>query len=152
DPEIVFREHRGTCQSKHDLIAALGLEIDLPIRKFVGAYRLDETIVEGATAVLVRHGLSYVPEIHCVLQFDGRFFDLTAGNCHGKKTDVAEMEAYFRVDPFASEAVTQTVHELCVDYYRRIDPRLAWRSVSELRQIAAECRSRASSTCESAAG
>src|SRR5215510_810228 len=68
--EIVFEEGRGTCQSKHDLIAALAREIELPVRKYVGAYRLDNAVVEGADAVLIRHGLPYVPEIHCVLQYD----------------------------------------------------------------------------------
>src|SRR5262249_16696047 len=150
-PEIVFLEHRGTCQSKHDLIAALGRELDLSIRKFVGGYRLDETMIEGAGEVLAAYALPYVPEIHCVLQFDGRFLDLPAGNCHGKKRDVSEMDVYFRVDPFALEAVTQNIHELCVDYYRRIDPLLASRTVGDLRRIAAECRHAARSMCQSPA-
>jgi len=147
--EVVFEERRGTCQSKHEVIAALAMEIALPIHKYVGAYRLDDSIVEGAGPVLARHGLPYVPEIHCVLQHEHRFFDLTAGNCHGKKRDIAEMDIYCRMDPFTPDSAMQAIYELCVDYYRRVDQRFAQKTVAELRSIAAECRQKTPSLCES---
>lgn len=147
--EGVFEDMRGTCRSKHDLIAALARELDLRVSKYVGAYRLDESVVEGAGAVLAAYGLTYVPQIHCVLKYDERFFDLTAGNCHGKKRDVTDMDVYFRLEPFASDQQEQAVYELCARYYGQTDAILALRSVDELRRIASECRTKASVACAS---
>lgn len=146
-PEVVFEEMRGTCQSKHSLIAALAQELDLRVSKYVGAYRLDDSMVEGAGAVLAAHGLTYVPQTHCVLKYDERFFDLTAGNCHGKKRDVTDMDVYFRVNPFASEAEQHAIYELCVQYYQHSDPILAQRSIAEIRRIAGECRTKLPMAC-----
>ena len=146
-PEVVFEEMRGTCQSKHSLIATLAQELDLSVSKYVGAYRLDDSMVEGVGAVLAAHGLTYVPQTHCVLKYDERFFDLTAGNCHGKKRDVTDMDAYFRVNPFASEAEEHAIYELCVRYYQHSDPILALRSIAEIRRIAGECRMKLPMAC-----
>ncbi len=148
--EILFDERGWTCQSKHDLIAALAQEIEVPVFKYVGAYRLDDSIIEGASVVLARHALPYVPEIHCVLQYANSFVDLTAGNCHGKKKDVTDMDVYFRMEPYAPSLMMQSIYELCVDYYRRIDPRLTSKTIGELRSVAAECRKRTTAQCESA--
>ena len=145
--DVVFDEMRGTCQSKHDLIAALAQELDLPVSKYVGGYRLDESIIEGAGAVLAAHGVAYVPETHCVLKYDERFFDLTAGNRHGKRKDITDMDVYVRVHPFAPKRIEQATYELCAQYYRGADPILGLKSVNELRRIAMECRARNRVVC-----
>jgi hypothetical protein len=146
-PLVVVDERRGTCRSKHGLIAMAAAELDLPVYQYVGAYRLDESIIEGAAAMLAQHGLTYVPQLHCVLKHRDRFFDLTAGNCHGKKQDITEMDIYFRVSPFASEAEHRALYALCVRYYQQRDPVFPWHGVEELRSIARECLLRGQMTC-----
>lgn len=147
DPEVVFDELRGNCRSKHSLIAVLARELGLRVSKYIGAYRLDESIVEGAGEILAEHRLTFVPRTHCVLKYDEQFIDLTAGNCHGKKRDVTDMDVYFRVDPLASEAEERRVYELAVRYYQLFDPILARRSVDEIRQVAAACAAASSIAC-----
>jgi hypothetical protein len=147
-PDVLFVEQVGTCRSKHSLIALLARELDLPVDQYVGAYRLDESIVEGAGALLAPHGLAYVPQLHCVLKYRDRFVDLTAGNCHGKKQDITEMDAYFRVSPSASEAEHRALYALCVRYYQQTDPLFPWHSVDALRRVARACLAQGRMTCE----
>jgi len=147
DPATVFDELRGTCQSKHSLIAALALELGLPVTKYLGTYRLDESLVDGAGDLLAAHRLTFVPRMHCVLKYGERFIDLTAGNCHGKKRDITDMDMYFRVDPLASEIEEQRIYELAVRYYQQIDPVLACKSIDEIRRIAAACAATPSVAC-----
>src|SRR5262245_15120339 len=54
-PDSVFEEKRGTCQSKHGLIALLAREVGVPVSQYAGAYRLDESIIEGLDALLAGH-------------------------------------------------------------------------------------------------
>lgn len=146
-PDVVFDELRGTCQSKHSVIAALAREIGVAVDKYLGVYRLDESIVEHAGAVLAAHGLVYVPQLHCLLKYDCRFFDLTAGNGHGKKHDLTDMDAYFQVDPFVPGAIERDIYALAVRYYQLSDAVLALKSADELRQIARQCVTTPSRVC-----
>jgi hypothetical protein len=146
-PDAVFDEKRGTCQSKHGLIALLAEEIGVPMGQYAGAYRLDESIVDGIGPLLAAHGLTYVPQLHCVLMYGGRLIDLTAGNCHGKKKDIVEMDAYFRMSPFAPEAAYRAAYALGVRYYRQTDPRFRVHRVEKLRSIARACSGLVPTTC-----
>jgi hypothetical protein len=109
--------------------------MDLPVSRYAGVYRLDDSIIAGVGEVLERHGLQYVPMVHCVLKYADRFFDLTAGNCHGKRKDITDMDVYFRAGPGDDESF----YELGAAYYQRSDPALAGRSTGDLREIARAC-------------
>ena len=146
-PHVLFDEGHGTCRSKHALIAVLAREIDLPVSQYVGAYRLDESIVEGAGAVLAAQGLTYVPQMHCVLKYHEQFVDLTAGNCHGKRRDVTDMDVYFRVDPLMSDSEYRAAYALGVQYYQWTDPVLARKSFEEIHRIARACSAKARMAC-----
>jgi hypothetical protein len=146
-PDSVFEEKCGTCQSKHGLVALLARELGLPVSEYAGAYRLDESTVDGVGGVLTAHHLTYVPQLHCVLKYGDRFFDLTAGNCHGKKKDIVEIDVYFRISPFASDLEHRAVYALAVQYYRHADPDFPMHSIDELHSIARACSDMAVATC-----
>jgi hypothetical protein len=146
-PEAVLDERCGTCQSKHGLVALLAHELGMPVSQYVGAYRLDESIIDGIGPLLAAHGLTYVPQLHCALMYGGRLIDLTAGNCHGKKKDIVEMDVYFRLSPVAPEAAYRAAYALSVRYYRQTDPRFPGHGVEKLRRIARACNSLAPTTC-----
>jgi hypothetical protein len=80
DFDAVLREHRGTCSTKHALLAALAEEEDLPIRLMVGLYAMGEANTPGVGEALRRHGFDQVPEAHCYLEFDGVRVDITHAN------------------------------------------------------------------------
>jgi hypothetical protein len=77
DPLIVMRERRGTCSTKHALLARLAAELTLPVQLAIGMYEMDERNTPGVGAVLARYGLRAVPEAHCYLVYEGTRVDVT---------------------------------------------------------------------------
>lgn len=84
DLMILFKEKMGSCTTKHAVIATLACELDLPIHKNVGIYAMTEALVTGTQEILDRFGLPYVPMIHCFLNYQDQWVDLSEGNRNGK--------------------------------------------------------------------
>lgn len=84
DLMILFKEKMGSCTTKHAVIATLAAELDLPIRKNVGIYAMTEALVTGTQEILVRYRLPYIPMIHCFLNYQDHWVDLSEGNRNGK--------------------------------------------------------------------
>jgi hypothetical protein len=88
DLMILFKEKRGTCTTKHAVIATLAAELGLPITRGVGIYPMTEVIVTGADRILAEYSLPYVPMIHCFLEYGNCRVDLTEGNRNGKNRPI----------------------------------------------------------------
>ncbi|MFW9773443.1 MAG: hypothetical protein ACFFEO_14935, partial [Candidatus Thorarchaeota archaeon] len=86
DDLILFKENKGTCTTKHAIIAGLARELDIPLHKNVGVYKFTEEITTGAQEILKKYSIPYVPMVHCFLVYKEYRFDLTEGNNNGKKT------------------------------------------------------------------
>lgn len=84
DLMILFKEKRGSCTTKHAVIATLAAELALPIHKQVGIYAMTEALVTGTGEILARHRLPYVPMLHCFLNYRDHRVDLSEGNRNGK--------------------------------------------------------------------
>ena len=85
---ILFKENRGTCTTKHAVIATLTEELSLPVAKHIGIYAMDEKIVTGTNQILEAYGLPYLPMVHCFLVFQALHVDLTEGNQNGKNRSI----------------------------------------------------------------
>ena len=78
DGRAVLQEGRGTCSTKHALLAALAEEQRLDdLALTLGWYRMTEANTPGVGAVLAQCGLPYVPEAHCYLRFREQRVDIT---------------------------------------------------------------------------
>ena len=88
DLTILFKEGKGSCTTKHAVIATLAAELGLAVVKRIGIYAMTESIVTGTQAILERYGLPYVPMVHCFLAIGDLFVDLTAGNINGKNRSI----------------------------------------------------------------
>jgi len=84
DPFTLFREGQGTCTTKHAAVAALAAELGLAVHRVSAVYPMTERLVTGTAAIGARHGLPYVPMIHCFLVHGPWRVDLTEGNRKGK--------------------------------------------------------------------
>lgn len=73
----VLGERRGTCSSKHALLAQLATEQRLPVKLMLGFYLMNERNTPGVGAVLARHGLAEIPEAHCYLLYERNRIDVT---------------------------------------------------------------------------
>lgn len=100
---VLFREKKGTCTTKHAVIATLAEELGLPVRKNVGIYKMTEALVTGAGGILARHRLPYLPMLHCFLASGPHRVDLTEGNRNGKNGPVNTFLYTQEVAPTFSE-------------------------------------------------
>jgi hypothetical protein len=65
---LVLAERRGTCATKHAVLAAVGRENGLDVALALLVYLMDEANTPGVGPVLSAHGLACLPEAHCVLR------------------------------------------------------------------------------------
>ncbi|MBI3801545.1 MAG: hypothetical protein HY268_31815 [Deltaproteobacteria bacterium] len=77
DFRLVLSEGRGTCSTKHALLAELAREQNLPLVLTLGIYQMHERNTPGVGIVLDRYGLPYIPEAHCYLRYEGIRIDIT---------------------------------------------------------------------------
>jgi hypothetical protein len=103
DKMILFEEMKGTCTTKHAVIAGLAEELNIPLFKYVGIYKFTEEISNGVDKILKKYGVPYAPMIHCFLVYEKYRFDLTEGNNNGKKTSIEDFIHIEKVDPFISQ-------------------------------------------------
>ena len=74
----VLDEKRGTCSSKHRLLAAVAHECNhVEVQLVVGIYEMSEQNTPGVGPVLRSASLSTIPEAHCYLVVAGDRFDFT---------------------------------------------------------------------------
>lgn len=85
---ILFKEMKGSCTTKHAVIATLAKELGIPLYKHVGVYKFTEDICDGAGEITENYSIPYVPMMHCFLVHNNYRFDLTEGNFNGKKTSI----------------------------------------------------------------
>ena len=102
DKMIFFKENKGTCTTKHAVIAGLAEELNMPLYKHVGIYKLTEEISSDTNQILNKYNIPYVPMVHCFLVYKNFHFDLTEGNCNGKNTTIKNFINEEEVDPFIS--------------------------------------------------
>ncbi|MFX1390920.1 MAG: hypothetical protein ACFE9Z_12720 [Promethearchaeota archaeon] len=99
---ILFKENKGTCTTKHAVIAGLAEELDIPIYKHVGVYKFTEATSNGTNTILRKYKIPYIPMVHCFLVYKDLKFDLTEGNCNGKNTSIDDFIYEEKVDAFIS--------------------------------------------------
>ncbi|CAA9515393.1 MAG: hypothetical protein AVDCRST_MAG12-3445 [uncultured Rubrobacteraceae bacterium] len=125
DYRLVLGEARGTCSTKHALLAALAREHGAPVELRLGVYLMDGRNTPGVGPVLLRHGLSALPEAHCYLA------------CRGVRVDVTRAQAripgsFLREETIAPEQIG--AHKVAAhrDFLRAwatergLDPGLVW--------------------------
>jgi hypothetical protein len=76
DYRLVLVEGRGTCSTKHALLAALAVEQKIAIELRLGIYEMTDANTPGVGRVLDGAGLPAIPEAHCWLRHLGVDFDL----------------------------------------------------------------------------
>ena len=77
DYRLVLREGRGTCSTKHALLAALAQENGLVASLILGVYEMTDANTPGIADALSKHGLSSIPEAHCYLRTGHGVIDAT---------------------------------------------------------------------------
>ncbi|MHA1509940.1 MAG: hypothetical protein ACTSO6_14700 [Promethearchaeota archaeon] len=102
DKMIFFKEKKGSCTTKHAVIAGLAQELEIPLYKHICVYKFTEEITTGVNEILEKYEIPYIPLVHCFLVYKNYRFDLTEGNHNGKKKPIDDCIHAERVDPFIS--------------------------------------------------
>src|SRR5579862_1777000 len=77
-PVAVLIENRGTCSSKHRLLAEVAHESgQIDISLIVGIYSMHQSNTPGVGEVLDAASVASIPEAHCYLKVDDARFDFT---------------------------------------------------------------------------
>ncbi|MBN1380417.1 MAG: hypothetical protein JXA41_01955 [Deltaproteobacteria bacterium] len=73
----VLPEGRGSCSTKHALIASLAAELAIDVQLMLGIYMMCEANTPGVEKVLANSGCVALPEAHCYLKYRDQRIDLT---------------------------------------------------------------------------
>lgn len=91
---LVLDEGRGTCTTKHALLAELAREQSINVQLTLAIYEMSERNTPGVGAVLARHGLDRIPEAHCFLRHEGARIDVT-----GVPAGAEPIESFLHEEP-----------------------------------------------------
>ena len=114
NPLALLSERRGTCSTKHALLARLLDEQDLEGELRLGIYEMSEANTPGVGVVLARHGLTAIPEAHCYLVLDGQRVDVTRLDGQGEEP----IGAFMYEEPVEPEDIGEykrTLHRRFID-------------------------------------
>ena len=131
---LVMPERRGTCSTKHALLAALAIEQHLPVRLTLGIYEMSEGNTPGVGAVLDRDRLALVPEAHCYLTFDDTRIDVTRGSSSPSES-IARFLHEETIAPAQIGDYKVAMHQTFMrDWVARTMPHRDWREVWKIRE------------------
>jgi hypothetical protein len=129
DWTAVLAERRGTCSSKHALLAATAHEHGRPdVELLLGVFMMSEATTPVVAATLATFGLAAVPEAHCYLRYAGQRVDLT-GLAPGTESPFATLLSEAVVAPADLPAVKLTRHQVALAAWARtqgLDPAHVW--------------------------
>ena len=134
DFRLVLPEHRGTCSTKHALLAALADEQQLPVHLTLGIYEMSEHNTPGVGAVLDRNGMAFVPEAHCYLTYNGMRIDVTREVAAAKES-IARFLHEETIAPPQIGAYKVAMHQAWMrEWVARTMPDRDWHSVWKIRE------------------
>ena len=127
DWRLVLDEARGTCSTKHALLAELARENGRRVALALGVYEMDEANTPGIGAVLKTSGLSRVPEAHCYLTHEGARVDVTRQEGGGQTQHFLHEEEIEprQIGEYKVEAHKEFVRRWSEE--RGLDPGHVWR-------------------------
>ena len=99
DHLMVLSESKGTCSTKHALLARLAREQNLPISLCVGIYEMDGLNTPGVADVLKTHGLTSIPEAHCYLKRGSQRIDVTVAGTNAAREPIERFFVEVEISP-----------------------------------------------------
>ena len=92
---LVLKDNCGTCSSKHALLKLYGDELGLvDVNLLLVYYRMSEVNTPAIGDALTRSGLDYIPEAHCILEYNHDHIDVTSSTSSFEaiRADVIEIK------------------------------------------------------------
>jgi hypothetical protein len=137
DFRLVLAERRGTCSTKHALLASAARELGLPVSLAIGIYDMSEASTPGVGRVLSAHGLDSLPEAHCYLVYAGRRVDVTRSGVTPHEP-IADVHREWTIEPAEIGSHKVALHRAYLRDWLRARPQLGL-SLDELWAIREAC-------------
>jgi len=137
DFRLVLAERRGTCSTKHALLAAVALDQKLPVSLTIGIYDMAESNTPGVGSVLASHGLASLPEAHCYLRYAGRRVDITRSGVV-PRAPIERFDPEWTIEPAQIGAHKVALHQQHLRGWLRERPALRF-SFEEIWRIREAC-------------
>jgi len=81
DYNLVLKEQKGTCSTKHAFLKQLAIENGFEAMSLcIGIYKMNAINTIGIASVLDNYQLRYIPEAHTYLKYKEAIFDFTSAN------------------------------------------------------------------------
>jgi hypothetical protein len=128
---LVLNEGRGTCSTKHALLAELARENGRRVALMLGVYEMDEANTPGVGAVLKHDGLRCIPEAHCYLAYEGARVDVAR---QGEGGQIQRFLHEEEIEPCQIGDYKVAAHKEFVRRWaeeRGLDPGHVWRAREE---------------------
>ena len=79
DFELVLKEGKGTCSSKHAFLKQIADLNNLSsVRLILGIYKMNNLNTPKIGDLFNNTGISYIPEVHCYLKIEDNYVDYTS--------------------------------------------------------------------------
>lgn len=78
DFTLVPVEKKGACSTKHACLAAISRENDISLTLTVGIFMMNAENTPSVGPILLKAGLTEIPEAHCYLRFGDFRYDVTS--------------------------------------------------------------------------
>ena len=137
DYTLVVREGRGTCSTKHALLAAVAAEQRLPVSLTIGIYAMSEANTPGVAGVLAAHGLASIPEAHCYLTYRGERIDITRSGVTPPLA-TARLEREWTIQPSQIGAHKLHLHRTYLARWLRAHPEVPL-TIEDLWRVREDC-------------
>jgi len=147
DSLIIFQEGKAACTNKHGIISRLAAELNLEIYKNLGFYRLNDAVVTGVNKIIEPYSLSFIPQIHCFLEYQNYRIDLTEGNCNGKNKTIEDYDFVVQVKPDLTHQEHEAYYLEYLAKYFLIEPKLKELGGIKILELLAECEQQLKYQC-----
>lgn len=86
DLELVIKEKKGSCSSKHALLKKVADLNDIEnVKLILGIYKMNRQNTPNIGNVLIENSLEFIPEAHCYFKIDDKRKDITTNNSDFEK-------------------------------------------------------------------
>ena len=138
DFRSVLSEGRGTCSTKHALLALLAKEQGIPVRLTIGIYEMTEENTPGVGKILEKFKLPGIPEAHCYLTYNGMRIDITRSG-HTPTEPIDRFLYEETIEPEQIGAYKVELHKRFLRNWLAGGGAAGQRSLEEAWQIREEC-------------
>jgi hypothetical protein len=138
DFRLVLDEERGTCSTKHALLAELAREQQIPVALTLGIYAMHERNTPGVGGILEKYGLSFLPEAHCYLTYARTRIDITRSGVESTEP-ITQFFHEEIITPADIGAYKVEVHHQYLCMWLVNEHRVAGRTFAEVWKIREEC-------------